>query len=472
MKDSARGPRQWSYLVGVALLVTGTAVTRIYRLTSWPLFGDEFYTLTDSLNFSFSFARRPLLYWLNHELVQPFLTLDELGLRLLPVLFGIIGVVAVTEMGRRLVNRRAGLLAGLLTLCSPWHLAWSQMARYYTLVFLLAAVSPAALYLGIRERSYGWIAAGVLTAGLAWFAHPTAILPTAGFLVWLAGYGVLRADRSTRRVLLGTAAVAAVGGLVAAWALLSQWSSLEQTWGIGGLWVAVSYGVRLSAGPALAAAAGVGLLWLDGRRELSAFLALAVAVPVALMGVLGEFVAVHTGFLFATAPYALLAAGAFLDRTIGMVEAGARRWVVGIAVTGVVVATGLPSFVSHYVDGGRADFRRAARHIEKRAEDSDLVLASQTGPFGYYAPSLDARPLPGDTARLDSIYRSVSRRARGRDLWVVPNIRSAGGFGLQGLGSARHWVWRHCRLSARVNPVRIDHQRNIVEVWRCGGSTN
>lgn len=466
---TAREGTSVRYRVGLLAILAAAGVTRSHRLTSWPLFGDEFFTLADSASFSFSLTQRPLLYWMNHTLVQPMMPLDELGLRLLPALFGVLGIGLLVEIGRRLANERAGLLAGLLAVLSPWHLMWSQTGRYYTLVFLLAAVAPAALYLGVRSRSRGWLAAGVVGALLAWLAHPTAILPTAGFVVWLTGHATVRTQGRRRILLLGGAAAVAVAGLAASAGLLAQWSSLEQSWGIGGIWVAAAYGARLTAGPAIAAAAGMALLWIEDRRELALFLAAAVVVPLVVFGILGEFVSVHTGFLFATAPYALLAAAVFLDGVVRWTEGRFRSLVVGAAVTAVVAATGLPSFVSHYVDGSRPDFRGAARHVEARAGPGDLVLADQRGAFNRYTPSLEHRALGRDTARIDSIFRAVTRSSPAGELWVVPYIRSQGGFGLQGLGPARRWVWSHCRLSARLNPVRIDYQRNIVEVWRCSG---
>lgn len=469
-RTSSRRRRRW-FWAGVLALLVAAAVTRFYRLGSWPLFGDEYYTLRDSVDVVLSLTTRPLLFWLNHHVVQPFVPLDELGLRLLPALFGVAGVGAVTVLGRRLLDWRAGLLAGGLAVLNPWHLAMSQFARYYTLVFLVAAVTPAALYIGVRERSRGWIALGAVGAVVAWFAHPTAILPTAGFLAWLTGYALVRSEGRRRRLLLVLVAVAAVVALGGAWAVLSLWTSLGQEWGIGGVWLGVSYGVRLAAGPTLAAAAGVVILWLDGRRELATFLAAAGAVPLVLLGVLGEYVSVHTGYLFATAPYALLAAAAFVERATRRVDGRPARLVVAAALVGLVVATGLPSFASHYVDGGKADFRAAARHVAERAGPSDVVVAHQPAPFDYYEPSLSRRSMDEpDPARLDSMYRALSQASPPGDLWIVPYVSSEGGFGLSGLGEAQDWVWRHCRLTLRDNPVRIDHVRNIVEVWRCDGN--
>lgn len=466
--SSPRSDRRW-YAAALAVLLLAAAATRFVGLSRWPLWGDEFFTLRDTSAFSFSLLRRPLLFWLNHYLVLPFLPLDATSARLLPALFGVAGVGVVAEAGRRLVSRKAGLVAGALTVLSPWHLEMSQFARYYTLIFLLSALAPTALYLAVREKSRGWLVAGVAATGLAWLAHPTAVLPVAGFLLWLVGYAVLRTGGDRRRQLLGGIGLVAVAGGAAGLALLSRWSSLGQDWGIGGPWVALSYVVRLGAGPALAAAGGVALLWLDGRRELALFLASAVAVPLVAVAVLGELVSVHTGYLFATAPFALLAAGAFVDGTMRATEGRSRARVAGAGTLALVVVTGAPSFVSHYRDGGRPDFRAAARHVAARAGPSDVVLADDRGPFVAYAPELDARRLSRDTARLDSLRAAVSGASPPGDLWVVPYLHTEGGFGIAGLGEARRWVWGHCRLDARFDPVRIDRVRNIAEVWRCGG---
>lgn len=469
MEDGSSDVRRRRYWLGLAVLLLAAAASRIFRLTVWPLSGDEFFTLRDSTRtFTFSLHNRPLLFWLNHVLVQPLVGLDVFGLRLLPAAFGIAGVGVVTEAGRRLVSARAGLVAGALALVSPWHLAMSQFARYYTLVFLLATVAPAALYLGVRERSRGWLAAGAAAVVLAWFAHPTAVLPTAGFVVWLTGDVVVRADGRRRRRLLGIIGFAGAVGIALGAQLLSGWTALGQEWGIGGFSVGASYAMRLGAGATLAAAAGAVLLWLDRRGETALFLAAAVGVPLVVVAVLGLFVAVHTGYLFATAPYALVAAGAFVDRTARRFG-GAGRLAVGATLLALVAAPGLPSFVSHYVDGSRPDFRAAAWHVAERAGQTDLVVTDSKGPFNVHAPTVASRFLPRDTARLAALVDSLSRVVPPGELWVVPVRRSEGGFGLTGLGPIREWVWHHCRLSARIDPVRIDYVRNIVEVWRCSG---
>lgn len=452
------------------VLVLGAA-TRLYKLTTWSLAGDELATLRDSLD-PLLLPVKQLLFWLNHFVVAPFLPFDELGLRLLPLVFGIVGVAVLIFLGARLLSRRAGLLAGLLVVFDPWHLYWSQNARYYTLVFLLAAVAGVALYIGTRERSGRWIAAGVGATVLAGLAHPTGVLPAIGYLVWLALHAARRATGKRRRLLFGVVGASLVVGLALAFPLLRLWVGLEQEWGIGGLQVGLSYAVRLGLGNAAAAAAGVALLWLSDRRELSVFLASAVLVPVILFAVLGLGVSVHTGFLFATVPFALFAAASFLDRVIAMAEGVHGRSVVGTAAVLLVLAPSVPSLVSHYLDGSRPDFRSAARFMDERASAQDLVLTDHTGAIEFYAPELDTRPLRHEPEHLQAVFDSLRARSPSADLWVVPYVRSSGGFGLQGFADIASWVRPHCELSAEFGAVRIDHQRNVVPVWRCGMSTD
>lgn len=461
----------------VLLLGAGT-VTRLYRLTEWGLAGDEMYTLRDSLEIDLQLLeqplqllfRRPLLFMFNRYLVSPFAELDASTLRILPVIFGILGIAVLVLVGRRLVGDRAALLGGVLLVFNPWHLQHSQFARYYSLVFLLATLAPAALYLGVREEDRRWLLVGVLCAVLAWLAHPTGILPTGGFVVWLGVVALGRLEGRRRTLVLWGLGLTGIVGVTLGVVMLSDWAALGQEWGIEGVWVAVSWTSRLGAPVAVAAAGGIVLLWMEGRRSLSLFLALAVGVPLATLAVLGRYVSVHTGYLFATAPYALLAAGAFVDRVPRVFESRARRAVVTAALAGAVVAGTLPGFVSHYLDGGRPDFRGAAGHVAARAGPADSVLTDQPFTLGHYAPALRTGLLHRSPSRLDSALADVRANEATASLWVVPYVRSQGGFSVRGLGAAQGWVWRNCQLDGRLGAHRLDHELNRVTIWRCPGA--
>src|SRR5215217_9422719 len=117
---------------------------RFWRLADWSIESDEVFMLRDSLHPTLR-NPRPLLYFLNHYVVAPFVPLNEFGLRLLPALFGVLAIPAFYAVSRRLVGTRSALFATFLLTVSPLLVIFSQFARYWSLVFLLCAVYPYAL---------------------------------------------------------------------------------------------------------------------------------------------------------------------------------------------------------------------------------------------------------------------------------------------------------------------------------------
>src|SRR5215213_8189308 len=172
-----------------AVLFSGLVVLafalRFWRLADWSIEADEVFMLRDSLHPTLK-NPRPLLYFLNHYVVLPFVPLNELGLRLLPALFGVLAIPAFYWVSRRLLGTRAALFATFLLTVSPLHVIFSQFGRYWSLVFLLCAVYPYAIYIGLRERNRWIFALGLITGVLATLAHPASVLLVGGPGIWLA----------------------------------------------------------------------------------------------------------------------------------------------------------------------------------------------------------------------------------------------------------------------------------------------
>ena len=87
-------------LVGLTILA---AVLRFYRIGEWGLSSDEVFMQRDSINLRLT-NPRPLMYFLNHYVVRPFMPLDEFGLRLLPAICGVLVIPAFYLVTRRMVD--------------------------------------------------------------------------------------------------------------------------------------------------------------------------------------------------------------------------------------------------------------------------------------------------------------------------------------------------------------------------------
>lgn len=462
-----------SPLVQAGVLLLLAVATRIYRLTHWPLAGDEFFTIADSQALAFKW--KPLLFYLNHYLVDPLLGLDVLGARFLPALSGIVSILLLYWAGRKLWGDAAGFFAALLAVFNPWHLYLSQFARYYTLVFLFSVVVIVAFYLAYRDDSPGWLAAGVVAGVLAMLSHASAGLVVGAIGAWVVAATAWRfvtGGRVSRFRMAVSGVVVAV--LLAATAvyfvpMLIDWQSIPASYGFAGPVLFLSFGQWLTAGTSLFAVGGAWWMWRGGDRSTMTYLVSVAALPFFFLAVAGYFIKAAVPFLFPAAPAVFLLAGCFLDRLYGALD---RRASVPAAAVAVVllagVATGAPSFVSHYMDGSRPDFRGAANFLNETVGPGDLVLTDLKNALERH---LDAGPtvrgFDRSVEQLEEAAR-VDGEGAGSDVWITPWFKERGGFSDRGLGDATGWVRENCTLEHVVSRPRLDFRRNAVPVYRCG----
>jgi hypothetical protein len=467
----------------LAGLVALGLVLRFWHLGTWGLEGDEIFTLRDSLAPRLT-NPRPLLYLLNYLLVRPTVGLNELGLRLLPALFGVLAIPTVYFIGRRLVGSRAALFAALLVALSPIHIYQSQYARYWSLTFLLSAAYPFAIYYGLRDHSARWLVSGAVLAVLAVLAHPVAILPAGGVIVYYL-QGVRRDDlaRIWSKPLLRWIGVALlVVGLI----LLVRSFSMLQNWihshdvksgprerlldrvpdGLRQLRNLLNYVDNLTLPVTLSAVLGFSAL-AAGRNRASALLLFWVALaPVAIITLISFRTPISTNYFLPAAPAVFLAAGAFLAR-LAEVDVGIRpRWLLPALVTIIVVAGGLPTVISQYRDGRRYDFRGAAQWLKPRMTPGDLVYSEQYPVMRHYLGQ-QAQALSFDTTALEGSTQRFDRSRQADALWIVaPAPSHAFRVNLR-KGGLLTWIYQNCQLRNTLGRARVDVRQYYLQIYRC-----
>ncbi len=86
------------------------------------------------------------------------LVTDDSLFRLLPLIFGILSIILIYSVGKKLFDSKTGLISAFLLAISPFHIYYSQELRSYSLVTLLSLVS---IYFFIRilerERIFLWV---------------------------------------------------------------------------------------------------------------------------------------------------------------------------------------------------------------------------------------------------------------------------------------------------------------------------
>jgi len=193
-------------LVLVLLLAGGLRLLHLSRQSFWL---DEVMTVNTAReavpSLAMSGTSPPLYYLLMHYWMK-LVPESEATARLPSVICGVAAVLLLYLLGRRLVDARAGLVAALLLAVSPFHIHYSQEARTYSLMVLLALLSWLALIRVLERGSPGRIIIWAVCSFVLLLSHNYAVFLLATQVVfvlvrghrhglrpgrWLVGVGLL-----------------------------------------------------------------------------------------------------------------------------------------------------------------------------------------------------------------------------------------------------------------------------------------
>jgi 4-amino-4-deoxy-L-arabinose transferase-like glycosyltransferase len=217
MRSSIRTQR-W-LVVALALLAFGL---RMYHLTQFSFWQDEGLTplrsgyaiseiLTNRIYIQEAISKdtHPPLYYLIIHFTQRLFGQTDFAYRFPAVLAGILLVPLVFQLGKALNGPAVGLIAGLVAAINPLHVWYSQEARMYTLLALLATAATYALWRGLTADDFRrWLVLYAVLAGLAAYTHYTAIFLVLGqgamwaWLLWQRGHRRLIAGGAVLALLL------------------------------------------------------------------------------------------------------------------------------------------------------------------------------------------------------------------------------------------------------------------------------
>jgi mannosyltransferase len=196
----------WGGILPLAILL------RLLNLNTRIFWLDEFYSIaTASLD--------PAPFWLAITRIEPNMALyyvmlrgwlrlgdSEVFVRLLSILFGVATMPVLYSLGRRLFGARTALVGTLFLSVNAFHVWYSQEARGYSLLVLLATLSSYFFVAGISKpslRNWCWY---TLTTALAVYTH------VFGFLLLPAHWGSLpflpKSQAPWKRLVASYAAIA------------------------------------------------------------------------------------------------------------------------------------------------------------------------------------------------------------------------------------------------------------------------
>lgn len=415
-------------LAGLLLLGLGL---RLYHLGT-GLWFDEIETLVEYVRLPLGQILRDYHSNNQHPLysVLAHLSLGVFGesgaaLRLPAALLGTASLAAYYRLAVRIVDRREALLGTALLTFSYHHLWFSQDARGYSGLLLLSLLATLALIRLLDERTTRWgVVAGYgVSAGLAVYIHPTAVLLAVAHALILGW--AWWSSRSTNPRLgpraLAALACAALVGLVLYLPMLRQVVTTltgrnphgaETAWQ-SPLWF-VAESLRSLAGGlpggwmgVLAAALVLLAGWLALWRQRPLVAALFVLPGLLTALTLGL---VHQNFwprfFFFSAGFAVLVAlrGGFALAKLVFGERGRA-----LATGGAILAILGSALTLPRAWRPKQDFLGAERHVERVRAPDDAVVTVDLTDYPYLRWRGDAWESAGSLPALEAIERGHRR---------------------------------------------------------------
>jgi len=354
---------------------------------------------------------------------------SETAMRAPSAIFAAINVVLTYVVLRPLLGRPAALVAAIGMALSPWNVAWSRQARFYTLhQGLYIAFIGAMWRVGVtqttrRQTAFGLISTVVFAAGLLTSFHAIVFLAAPGLFAVAMTTTIKQQWKRWAAIVLGIG-LAGIAGIFAIRALMNpvDRSAVIDNGGLGGTLVFPerSYrlyyldwlGHNLSRGFLLLAVAGS--VWMLVReRARGLYAALAFWAPLAVLTFLIGYR--WPKFLFFAYPFFIAAWAYGLVATVRWLATPKPGWIRKLAALGLaifLVRLGVSAFLlarDSVEAASGANVTLATRHpqwrrpcywVRERLTDDIAVLSTTYLPVRYYAGRCDewypSRALPAE----------------------------------------------------------------------------
>lgn len=383
------------HYLGLSVVVLIAASLRFFKLGTWSFWIDEIFTIQAAQNVSMESLAWPRVSLILTSLFLRMTDVSEWNARLVPALIGIITVPVLYILARRLFDRHVGLAAALLLAISPWHIFWSQNARFYTSLLLLCLLAMLTLYVGIEKDRPWHLVASLVLFGLAAIERFTALLMAPAVVCYLILVPLFWSKERPRgfriRNLLILTVPAIAIGFLEGYSYIANGASMF----FGTLdqfifnpiddplrlatFIGFSFGIPLMV---LSFFGGMYLLLQKSRLGLLLFLG--AFLPVVLLTVLSPFIFTKDRYVFMTLPFYVVLAAVAIREMMVRYKGAAVALAIGVLAMLVGDAVGDNLLYYQINHGNRRDWKGAFAMIQAQGSPGDVIVATRQELGAYY----------------------------------------------------------------------------------------
>jgi len=451
--------RQTQELLIVCVLSLLGLLTRAYGIWKWPITGDEYFTIANVEERATGIIGSA--YYILVGISQAIFGETTWSARLPAVVLGVLGIPAFYLLCRRLFNWRAATIGCVFIILSEWHLYHSQMARFYSGVFLFGAMSYYFFYVSLKDNSYTYLFGSLFSSLLAVSFHATSIfivVSCGAFSAFLLLYAWGREVGFSKSVAGGYLSLCVLSAV----ALLPKLISIAGEWGTGygGLTADVlstMLGMVENIGVIIFVSSFAGLVYLlfVDFNKFYLFVVL-ILVPIASLFVLSVVLPpARPRYMFYSLPLFFALSSFFCadmaGRVGGYFSSNAGLALVFSCVMGV-------SFISHYTGKMSLDVGDPAKFVEENYKDSDRVVVFGWSIKNQLDNKVDVSLIKSKSFWDDELVPIAEKEGR---TWVIIDTYRTAPL----RRDLEAWLMENASLKWRKEETRFDYTQRGYEVW-------
>jgi 4-amino-4-deoxy-L-arabinose transferase-like glycosyltransferase len=401
---------QYLILAGIVLL---SAVLRFYKLGEWSFWIDEIYTINHAIN---HFSRPELILehippsrnWVPVSVILTAHVLNLLGInewsaRLVSVVIGVVTIPILYLSLRKRFGNHVMLIALLLLAISPWHIFWSQNARFYTSLLLLSTLALFSFFYAIEHDRPVFLVLFYVLLYLASSERLTAFFIVPVVFSYIFGLWVMPIEKPrgfNRRTVFLLLIPLIMFALLEAGRFALQDSSLTDSilntfsgpLNTTPLRLTLSIVYRISV-PVFILGLFGGIYTLTTKQRAGLFVFISATLPVFVLILLSLFMFVVDRYIFITLPFWLILCALALKELYFQ----AKRFAVLLPL-GVFMIFMFSSMTEIYLyyqfqNGNRPNWRDAYSYVEQNLKSGDIIYATRPKVGDYYLPTADNRSI-------------------------------------------------------------------------------
>ncbi|MFA6333273.1 MAG: glycosyltransferase family 39 protein [Methanoregula sp.] len=336
----------------------------------------------------------PLFYWVEHIMLT--FGNNEVVLRLVPALLGVLTIPLIYLIGKEFVDRNVGIIAATICTFSLFLIQYSQEARAYSMGLFFIAFAMVFFLKAMKTNELpSWLLFGVLSA-LALWSHFYTFVVTGSLLLYALIVKIpdLRKDIREINYLVAGGAVFVVVSLpliLVSLQLLTSRTTGGPSFGLQGADVIITTFQQLSGFSAtvmflflLLFAVGVIQAFLLDRNK-GIFLVALMALPFAISWFLSYKIPMMPRYLIILAPVYFVGIALAYKPAFQLI--GNRGVVYGFIALLILLSVTTPFFSSYYTSYSKEDWRGFAGQVRQAAQPGDAIVFVPgyiSQPFDYY----------------------------------------------------------------------------------------